>query len=544
MKNYVALIGALLLVTGITVPSIAVSEYSVSQKTLSAFSGSTTTLNAQQMAQVKAAVDANPSAEKFICTGIRFESAPMTENIVVRKRAKAACDYAKQLNPALSTWFQNKPTAAQSYAGKVLLTIKSPVGDANEVGTSGAVSEPAEPPAEKASWDSQDPWIRGLSVYRWETKAEIPYKFWSTNASGAKVKLPGYFSSMIEILGTPDGCSFLERPRGTDCVFYAADSSGKFVFDSIKSPAQLWLSESIDFYLDNGGLTILIGTEPSRGSCCGFGEFRPSMEPPSNGFIELARTTLTRELIELKQCNPFADQISRTVSVQSREQKMGDLRWEGMFGNTKSLLEDFAVGTQLDGVTQVRTEAPVTYGFPTGNKWVNYSKPSSGLYHSNSNDWTSFVLDCSRPITRLIPEYKQFRVGQDGVIMYFHVLKGHPTTNVWVTINGRKYQIEKNGKVNIPANSPIKNCKTIDSKFYGSGYFACFVPQKFGDYKISVTEQYVGSGNLIITCRGNWVKVNCSSARDKSVTASISGTFTIGPNGTQGPAWWPYNNER
>ena len=126
MKKFVALIGALVLVTGLTVPSIASTEYSVSQKTLSAFSGSTTTLTAQQKAQVKAAVDANPSAEKFICTGIRFESAPLSENIVVRKRAKAACDYAKQLNPALSTWFQNKPTKARSYAGKVLLTVKSP----------------------------------------------------------------------------------------------------------------------------------------------------------------------------------------------------------------------------------------------------------------------------------------------------------------------------------------------------------------------------------------------------------------------------------
>ena len=70
-------------------------------------------------------MDANPSAEKFICTGIRFESAPLSENIVVRKRAKAACEYAKQLNPALSTWFQNKPTKARSYAGKVLLTVKT-----------------------------------------------------------------------------------------------------------------------------------------------------------------------------------------------------------------------------------------------------------------------------------------------------------------------------------------------------------------------------------------------------------------------------------
>ena len=103
------------------------SQPKVAQKTLSIFSGTTTQLNDQQRAQIKAAVDENPDAEKFICTGIRFESAPTSENIVVRKRAKEACEYAKQLNPNLSTWYQNKPTKARSYAGKVLLTMKAPL---------------------------------------------------------------------------------------------------------------------------------------------------------------------------------------------------------------------------------------------------------------------------------------------------------------------------------------------------------------------------------------------------------------------------------
>jgi len=97
-----------------------------SQKTLASYSETVTALTAQQRAQVKTAVEANPNATKFICTGIRYVSQPMSENIKVRKRAKAACDYAKTLNPELSTWYQNKPTEARSYAGKVLLTIKSP----------------------------------------------------------------------------------------------------------------------------------------------------------------------------------------------------------------------------------------------------------------------------------------------------------------------------------------------------------------------------------------------------------------------------------
>jgi hypothetical protein len=107
-----------------TAPTVA--EFVVRQKTLASFSSTSTTLTSLQRSQVKAAVEANSNATKFICTGIRYVSQPMSENIKVRKRAKAACDYAKILNPELSTWYQNKPTEARSYAGKVLLTIKSP----------------------------------------------------------------------------------------------------------------------------------------------------------------------------------------------------------------------------------------------------------------------------------------------------------------------------------------------------------------------------------------------------------------------------------
>jgi len=100
--------------------------YLVTQRTLANFSSNVTVLSSTQKAQVRAAVESNPDAEKFICTGIRYENDPLSVNIMVRKRAKAACDYAKRLNPNLSTWFQNKPTQAKSYAGRVLLTVKSP----------------------------------------------------------------------------------------------------------------------------------------------------------------------------------------------------------------------------------------------------------------------------------------------------------------------------------------------------------------------------------------------------------------------------------
>ena len=127
MKKLIAVISTLLLTASFATPAqSAGAKYTVYQKTLATYSGSATGLSSVQKAQIKATVEANPNAEKFICTGIRYFDQPMSVNIMVRKRAKEACAYAKELNPELSTWYQNKPTQARSYAGKVLLTVKSP----------------------------------------------------------------------------------------------------------------------------------------------------------------------------------------------------------------------------------------------------------------------------------------------------------------------------------------------------------------------------------------------------------------------------------
>ena len=64
------------------------------------------------------------TATKFICTGIRLEGATHYQNVQVRKRAKAACDFAKSLNPELSTWYQSKPTKAKSFSGRVILGLR------------------------------------------------------------------------------------------------------------------------------------------------------------------------------------------------------------------------------------------------------------------------------------------------------------------------------------------------------------------------------------------------------------------------------------
>lgn len=93
-------------------------------KTLTNYRGSTTALTAKQKAEIKATVTKGGSNPKFICTGIRLEGQPQALNTLVRKRAKLACDYAKSLNPKLSTFYQTKTTKARSYNGKVLVVSK------------------------------------------------------------------------------------------------------------------------------------------------------------------------------------------------------------------------------------------------------------------------------------------------------------------------------------------------------------------------------------------------------------------------------------
>ena len=94
------------------------------QRSLKVFNSGATSITKAMKDLIKNQVESNPTADKFICTGIRREGGSMAENIMVRKRAKAACDYAKSLNPGLSTWYQSKVTNAPSYVGRVLLVVK------------------------------------------------------------------------------------------------------------------------------------------------------------------------------------------------------------------------------------------------------------------------------------------------------------------------------------------------------------------------------------------------------------------------------------
>jgi hypothetical protein len=104
---------------------VAIKQAGRSQiRTLSNFTGNSTTLSSRQKAEIRDVLAKSDGNTKFICTGIRYYQQPMRENIKVRARAKAACDYAKSINPNFSYWYQTKTTQARSYNGKVMVVSK------------------------------------------------------------------------------------------------------------------------------------------------------------------------------------------------------------------------------------------------------------------------------------------------------------------------------------------------------------------------------------------------------------------------------------
>ena len=105
------------------------------QRSLSRFQPADRGLNTLHQNQIIETVLASPDADKFICTGIRLIGQPMSENIKLRQRAKAACEYAKFHNPNLSIWYQSKPTKVASFNGRVLLVAKTPIQEPTNLAT-------------------------------------------------------------------------------------------------------------------------------------------------------------------------------------------------------------------------------------------------------------------------------------------------------------------------------------------------------------------------------------------------------------------------
>lgn len=92
------------------------------QKALTKFSGAKTILSATQKSIIAQAIKESSNATKLVCTGIYLAGSPASQNVLMRKRAKAACDYAKSLNSDLKVWYQSKSTRIVSTSGRVFIS--------------------------------------------------------------------------------------------------------------------------------------------------------------------------------------------------------------------------------------------------------------------------------------------------------------------------------------------------------------------------------------------------------------------------------------
>lgn len=93
------------------------------QLTLAPFPKGSKKLNALQKIQIKTVIQMNPDLQALICTGLRFGNSTRALNLLVRQRSKAACDYAKALNPKLRIWFQSQVTGQRAQQGLVQLNF-------------------------------------------------------------------------------------------------------------------------------------------------------------------------------------------------------------------------------------------------------------------------------------------------------------------------------------------------------------------------------------------------------------------------------------
>jgi len=82
--------------------TLADSQYVPNHKTLEDAVGEAIELSAIQEPEIAAVVATHLEVGKFICTGILLAGQSERMNIVVRKRAKVACEYTNTLNSKLS----------------------------------------------------------------------------------------------------------------------------------------------------------------------------------------------------------------------------------------------------------------------------------------------------------------------------------------------------------------------------------------------------------------------------------------------------------
>lgn len=152
-------IGGLIAVASQLAPVNFLSDQTTSQKTLSSFSGSSTKLSVKQRNEIKALLGKTPSVQSITCSGLRLKSANATTVRAVTNRAKATCDYAKQLNSAVQVKVGTRVTTSRSSAGKVLISL-----------TSARVEAGAKFPEPKSFADLQN--FEQIAYWAWKNSAD------------------------------------------------------------------------------------------------------------------------------------------------------------------------------------------------------------------------------------------------------------------------------------------------------------------------------------------------------------------------------------
>ena len=107
-------------------PVHVLSDFTSAQKTLTSFSGSSSTLSRNHRTEIKSLVDKNPQANVIVCTGLTLRNASRQAIATARNRSKAACDQAKRLKPSLKVTVATKVTARRNLAGRVTVEIRTP----------------------------------------------------------------------------------------------------------------------------------------------------------------------------------------------------------------------------------------------------------------------------------------------------------------------------------------------------------------------------------------------------------------------------------
>ncbi len=334
----------------------------------------------------------------------------------------------------------------------------------------------------------------------------------------------------------PDGCP---GTPNDDCAMWMTDATGEYLLSRryLESGSRYYslnLKKPLQETLALGPITVVIGTYHYSASKV-YGS-----APPEDFVLSTSFQITADSLNASNQCNPFAEQLAGVTDKSKRQRLIEDLIWDADGSRNKPLIDSLRTGKRLNGVTQAIEVKEVKVGFATrisGGTAGDF--PETGYYFRmyDKIDYSLYFFDCSRLVTVRTEAYSPYRFGKDGIGMFFNVLNNASVTNEWVTIGGKTYQTVKNAK-DTQGSGQMKRCRSI-SKQFDHAEMLCFVPKKPGSYKVTVKQQYVGSGNLIITCRGNIYSVSCSSARDKSVSRTLTGTFKIDKNGVvAGPNWW------